>query len=140
MKKIVAVFLILSTILYANRADELKAILLEAITSVLNGNRNIGVYIQDERYERLKPYFRHIKMVNRCEEAQMVFAKDIKELPKECLEKKIFATRYSTYKKNKDVVMGAFFWQKGRPTILFNKKVLRKFHIVLPDKFKKYEQ
>ncbi len=133
--------LFIITSLFANRAEELKAMLLEAVAGLLNENRErVYVYIQDERLKDLSRYFKKVVAVENCFDADMVFAKDVEKLSKECRAKKIFATRYSSYKKSKDISMGAFFWQKGRPTIIFNKRVLSRFHIVLPDKFKKYEE
>ena len=34
----------------------------------------------------------------------------------------------------------AFFWKKGRPNIVFLKKRLEKFNIVLPESYKIYEE
>jgi len=48
-----------------------------------------------------------------------------------------FATKYSLLEANKDVV-GALYWRKGRPQLLFLLPRLKAHHIRLPDEFSNY--
>ncbi len=52
--------------------------------------------------------------------------------------KPIFVRKYYLLKKYKERAIGGFYWQKGRPNIIFIKKNLKKFSISIPDEFKKY--
>ena len=49
-----------------------------------------------------------------------------------------FVTNLKLLEAGKDSVVGGFFWQKGRPNILFLKKNLQKHHIKLPKSIQEY--
>ncbi len=53
-------------------------------------------------------------------------------------QKLLFVRSYTLLKIYKDWAIGGFFWQKGRPNILFFKPNLLKYHITLPQSFQKY--
>lgn len=74
-----------------------------------------------------------MKSVKECQNADMVLSK--KSVT--CRDKVLFFTNYKTFKNNEQAI-GAFFWQKGRPNIIFRKEVLGQFNIVLSEKFDKY--
>jgi len=66
--------------------------------------------------------------VDNCAEADIVVMTK-STLARECQDKVVVGTRYRHLKK--DYVFGAFFWQKGRPNILFKKTKLEEKNIVL---------
>ena len=49
----------------------------------------------------------------------------------------LFATKYRLLEESKDVV-GALYWRKGRPQLLFLLPRLKAHHIRLPDEFSNY--
>ena len=84
----------------------------------------------------LEKYPGNLNITTECAKADLVILSTIKDIPKECLEKVLFGTRYS-HLKNKNVV-GSFFWQKGRPNILFYKQRLKEHKIKLDSSFDRY--
>lgn len=52
--------------------------------------------------------------------------------------KKVFADGYLVFKTCKEKLVGGFYWQKGRPNIVFIKNNIEKYNIRLPDDLKKY--
>lgn len=50
----------------------------------------------------------------------------------------IFANGYLVFQRNKGNAIGGFYWQKGRPNLIFVKNKLQKRGIVLPEKLQKY--
>jgi len=52
--------------------------------------------------------------------------------------KPIFVRKYYLLKKYKKRAIGGFYWQKGRPNIIFEGKNLKKFNIILPDNFQRF--
>jgi len=50
-----------------------------------------------------------------------------------------FVTSYKLLKHYKQSAVGGFYWQKGRPNILFLKKNLQKYHLKLPPSLQEYE-
>ncbi len=93
------------------------------------------VYIYTQN-KALETFPGNLQVVNNCKEADIVLLSTLKDLPKGCKEKILFGTKYK-HLRNKQVV-GAFFWQKGRPNILFYEKRLQKQGIKLDASFKKY--
>ena len=63
-----------------------------------------------------------------CEEADIVVMTK-SNIPQDCQKKVVVGTRYRHLRK--PYVFGAFFWQKGRPNILFKKTKLEQNNIVL---------
>ncbi len=94
-----------------------------------------NIYLHKDN-NSIKKYPGNLNIVTQCAKADLVILSTIKDIPKECLEKILFGTRYSHLKNSS--VIGAFFWQKGRPNILFYKKRLEKNSIELNPKFDKY--
>ena len=77
-----------------------------------------------------------INIVTECSNADLIILSTTKKIPQECSNKILFGTRYS-HLKNPNVI-GSFFWQKGRPNILFYEKRLQKNDIKLHSSFNKY--
>ena len=63
-----------------------------------------------------------------CKEADIVVMTK-STLPKSCQDKVVVGTRYRHLRK--PYVFGAFFWQKGRPNILFKRTKLEEKGIIL---------
>lgn len=60
------------------------------------------------------------------------------DLPYDCRKKVVFGTRYRHLKKK--YVVGAFFWQKGRPNIVFQRTKLRRKNIELSPSLQEYAE
>ena len=78
-----------------------------------------------------------ITAVYTCEEADIVILSTMEQLPEACQNKLLFTSRYKIFSKTPEVI-GAFFWQKGRPNIIFRRESLEKHHITLDSTFDKY--
>jgi len=78
-----------------------------------------------------------ISRVQNCEEADIIILHTIDNLSSKCVDKLVFTDYYKTYVNNEGIV-GAFFWQKGRPNIVFRQAVLRDKEITLSASFNKY--
>lgn len=60
------------------------------------------------------------------------------DMPYDCRKKIVFGTRYRHL--NKKYVIGAFFWQKGRPNIVFQRTKLRQKNITLPPELEEFAE
>ena len=76
-----------------------------------------------------------IDFTSKCEDATLFYSSENKIV---CEDKPFFTSKYKTLKENKNAI-GAFYWKKGRPNIIFVKSRLEYFELQLPQKFKKYE-
>ncbi|MCD6433415.1 MAG: hypothetical protein J7L21_05175 [Sulfurimonas sp.] len=133
MKKIILFFLIISTV---NAENSQKASsIFNMITKSITKKTEPVIYIHKE-VKSLQLFPGNIKIVKECEEADIIILSTLKNIPSKCREKLLFGTRYS-HLDNENVI-GAFFWQKGRPNILFYKKRLELNGIKLDSSYNKY--
>ena len=133
MIKIILTLLIITTI---NASDiKLESSIFNKLVSAVTKKTDAKVYFH-KNIESLNKYPGELKVVTDCTKADMVILSTNKDIPATCKGKILFGTRYS-HLKNKEVI-GAFFWQKGRPNILFYEKRLKKNNIKLDSSFDKY--
>ena len=133
MIKTVLIFFLITTVYAGN--DKTASSIFNMITKSITKKSNSKVYIHTQ-VDSLQKYPGNLKIVNGCNKADVVILSTMKNLPQKCLKKVLFGTRYS-HLKNPEVV-GAFFWQKGRPNILFYQERLEKKNIKLSPNFNKY--
>lgn len=147
MKKL----LLLLTIISFSFADQYtflvkkydKEIELEAkiIANIANSTTNgdIKLFIPKITELEKKIYSKYLKVVDSCENSNFVFIKNKINKPKTChLTNKVFFT--NNYRKllNTNMYIGAFFWSKSRPNIVFIKNRLDKKNIKLPNSYKQF--
>ncbi len=140
MKKIVLIILSLffSIYAYSITLTDIKVRLVATIAHVLIKDRVVTVDLKDKNfldYKKCKED--HIIFVNSCKKADIIITDDVKNIKKSCRNKLIFVTNYRAF-ENTPFAVGALFWQKGRPVLIFNKRVIDKKHIRLPKQFARY--
>ncbi len=133
MKKAILLLLLLTT-LFASDA-KLASSIYERISKALSGVNEPKVYLHGEieallRYPLANP-------VKSCIEADVIITTTMQSLPIECHEKTIFANSYRLLRSSPQIV-GAFFWSKGRPNIVFYKERLDRHGITLSDEYERY--
>ncbi len=126
MKKLLLIILILSSIVIADDKGIEKRI-FESIFKELSTQDHPKVYTND-KVESLALSSELFERVDSCEEAEIIIM-TTKEIAGECQGKIVFGTRYRHLKQ--PYVTGAFFWQKGRPNIVFKEELLHKHEITL---------
>ncbi len=132
IKLLLILFLITTT--YAS--DDKKASgIFNLITKEITKKENSSVYLH-KGIESIEKYPGNLKIVTECKDADIIILSTTSDIPKECSKKLLFGSRYS-HLKNPNVV-GSFFWQKGRPNILFYQKRLNAHHIELDSSFNRY--
>ena len=113
-------------IVYANDTDIEKQI-YESFFSSLSKSKVPTIYT-DTKIASLSLVSDHFNLVDNCSDAEIVIMTQ-SDLSKECQSKIVFGTRYRHLKQ--PYVIGAFFWQKGRPNIVFLGEKLEEKHITL---------
>lgn len=78
-----------------------------------------------------------IRRTGNCFAADIIVAEHLEGLPAGCLDKPLFASRYRLFREHEEIV-GAFFWQKGRPNIVFSAGRLQQRGITLSAEFTPY--
>ena len=133
MKVIFLIFLLLSTIFADNWQK--KSSIFDMIITNLIIKKNIKVYLHTH-IESIEHFPHDLIIVKNCEDADIVILSTLNNVPKSCENKILFGTKYSHLQDKK--VIGAFFWQKGRPNILLYRHRLEKNNIKMSTNFDKY--
>lgn len=133
MKNLILV-LVLFSALYASDAKLASTIYAE-ITKALSGNDKPKVYVHGE-IDAIRRYPLS-NLVPTCAEADVIITTTMRTLPPECQSKIIFADSYRLLRSSPKIV-GAFFWSKGRPNIVFYRKRLQEHNIMLGDQYHRY--
>jgi len=121
-----------------NKEIELEAKIISKIaTSSLKGKVNI--FIPDINTQEIEVYSNYFNLAKSCETANFVFDKKSSTISG-CVDKdnKLFFTNnYKRLIENKKYY-GAFFWNKGRPNIVFLKKRFESKNINLPREYNQF--
>ncbi len=133
MNKILLICLLITTV-YSND-NKLASSIFTMIAKNITKKVRPNIYIH-RKIPAISKSSETLNIVSECSEADMVILSTTKNIPSECAQKILFGTRYS-HLKNKNII-GAFFWQKGRPNILFYQKRLDKKNITLDSSFNHY--
>ena len=132
IKLLLVLFLVTS--IYASDSKKASGI-FNLIVKEITKKENSSVYLH-KGIESIEKYPGNLKIVTECKDANIIILSTTRDIPKECNKKLLFGSRYS-HLKNPNVI-GAFFWQKGRPNILFYQKRLNTHHIKLNSSFNRY--
>ncbi|MCD6190081.1 MAG: hypothetical protein J7K14_00890 [Sulfurimonas sp.] len=132
IKLLLVLFLVTS--IYASDSKKASGI-FNLIVKEITKKENSSVYLH-KGIESIEKYPGNLKIVTECKDADIIILSTTRDIPKECNKKLLFGSRYS-HLKNPNVI-GAFFWQKGRPNILFYQKRLNTHHIKLNSSFNRY--
>lgn len=77
-----------------------------------------------------------VSLVDSPQKAEILFLKRTHaSLPENAL---LFAIDYRVLKAYREKVIGGFYWQKGRPNLIFFKQELHLHHITLPRQMQAY--
>jgi len=129
-------FLILALIGILNADDiSLEASIFNKIVQSITDKKAPKVYIY-KKIVSVSKYPNRMKLIKECALSDIVLLSTMQDIPKSCEGKLFFGSHYK-HLKNPHVI-GAFFWQKGRPNILFYKSRLDENHISLGKSFEKY--
>ncbi|WP_456381338.1 hypothetical protein [Hydrogenimonas sp.] len=141
MKRKGFVFLLVAFFASAESIGMLKAHIVENLARLFVGKKRPTVFIHRNRISLPPSSKLSIETVKECEKADVIFTPDIDTLPERCRIGKnrfLFTLSYKDYLQHRDIATGAFFWQKGRPNIIINKRVIERLDIDLPKSYEKY--
>jgi len=125
--RVIYIFLF-STLLFGN-SYEVK--LYETLFTKLFKKSDINIFV-DENKEDFKNS-EILNVVDKCNKADIILLYSLKKM--KC-NKPIFVTSYIDFINTEAI--GAFYWRKGRPQIILNKRMLKKYHLFLDKSLLKY--
>ncbi len=136
MKKIF-LFLVLPLFLYA-ASSEFEVQIYKKIANTLFPRRTrIYVWSDTPKVYKILSAIPRVIIVQNKEMADILFVTHDTTLH---TKKMKFVTNYRLLKIYKESAIGGFYWQKGRPILLFLRKNLQKYHCVLPQGMQKYSE
>ncbi len=122
--------------LFSSNVKKLEAQILSSIAHSLVHKKSVNICIDDRNFKGIGKYAKSLNVVS-CGRADIVFTSKDNDINKKCKTSLIFSTSYYLY-EHSPMIVGAFFWQKGRPNIIFRQKQLKHLDIALPKNFQKY--
>lgn len=129
MKKIFFVFIIIQNILATNLGEHK---IISFIFNSLIDKNVISIYTEDEDIRDILNDT-DFKIALFCENSDLIYnSKEIKSC-----DKPLFTNKYITLKESKSSI-GAFYWKKGRPNIIFLNKRLEQYDLKLSSDLIKY--
>ena len=134
MLKILSILLILGSMLNASEEEYATKIIKNLVDVIDKSNTSVWVVSDDSD---VRGSLKELNMAKTCKEAKVLILLSETNMPKYCLSKPILVLDYDLLEKHSNAV-AAFFWQKGRPNIVFLKKRLQHFSISLPPTYEKY--
>ena len=135
MKALYILLIFLSSVVSAS-SSAVEAKIYNSIFSAIFPEKPIVRVWVDERAKReILAKVKNIKLVSFQKDADICLVLKSKDID---TEKLTFVGSYTLLKYYKESTIGGFFWQKGRPNILFLKRNLEKHDIQLPKKFSRY--
>lgn len=135
MKKLILSIILILSPLFSNEIKTASKI-MDKISTLLIKKENIFIMTNDLRNQKIILYSKKMKKTSSCNNVDMIITHS-KNVPKCDKNVLVFATNYLAFKALPDAI-GAFFYQKGRPNIIFREENLKKHNIVLPNEFNKY--
>lgn len=120
-----------------NKEIELESKIIKKIAESSVG-KDIVLFIPEMTESEKNIYSKIVKIAKNCKEANFIFVK--KNIDKDLCksENKLYFT--NNYKKllSNEKYVGAFFWSKSRPNIVFIKNRLTKRDISLPNSYQQF--
>ena len=135
MKKIILLLLLINTFLVASSSDVEAKIYNSILSAIFPTKSNIRVWVDQESKKNILNQIEKVQLVETPADADICLVLESKHLK---TKKLMFVGSYSLLKHYKESTIGGFFWQKGRPNIMFLGTNLKKHHIELPTKFDRY--
>jgi len=126
----------LGTLLIAADSNQIAANILDKVIDSLFPNTKIYAWGETKEHRQMIQSSYKMELTSNPEQAYFVIVS--KSVPNNISSKSIlFTTEYSVFKHN-DKVIGAFYWQKGRPNLLFLRSRLKDSNLNLGTEFEKY--
>ena len=135
MIKFIFLFITLSGLLFSANVNTERRIYQHILHALYPHKESIAIWSDDQNKKDILQNIPKVKLVKTPQQADFVLLHKKKGIDTKGL---IFVTDYHLLKYYDKDAIGGFYWQKGRPNILFLKQNLKKHHIKLPADMQEY--
>ncbi len=136
MKKIIFLLLALTIVSWASALQTQREIYKTILSAIFPNKHTVYIWLDDPSKRDIFSKLRNIKIVTNRENADILIVYHTFDI--NATDKKIFADGYLVFKHYKEKIIGGFYWQKGRPNLVFIRKNLEDFNITLPKNLKEF--
>ncbi len=133
--KYIVFFLLLSFNLSASTISAEEKIYASVLHALFPAKENIVVWSDDPKKEQIFSSISHVIVTDTKERADILFLFHTFHIKS---KKPKFVGSYVLLKHYKDDAIGGFYWQKGRPNLLFLRKNLLKQGLRVENSLQKY--
>ncbi len=135
MKKLILI-LIAALFLSASPAEKERNIYRTILNAIFPDKTVIHVWLDNPKKREIFEKIKRVKVVKDHDKADILILYKSFDVPSN--NKIIFADGYLVFEHFKNRLVGGFYWQKGRPNLVFIKKNLKDHNISLPPTLKEY--
>jgi len=133
--KSLLILILFCEILFGSKIDTERKIYQHILYALYPDKQNIKVWSDDIQMQSLLSAIPRVQSVSKLSDANLLIITNRKDIQSDKLK---FTTSYPLLLHYEDSAIGGFYWQKGRPNILFLKNNLQKYHITLPKSMHEY--
>ncbi|MDO8454427.1 MAG: hypothetical protein Q7S59_07655 [Sulfurimonas sp.] len=134
MKYLVLLFFF-SLLLFSSEIDKIESKIIMRMIDAVSSHKILSIYTNCQKLKEILPAEKII-FVDDCSDANLAILEKSK-IEKNCTDIPIITLEYDLLKKYPNSI-GSFFWQKGRPNIIFIKSRLENQNIDLDNAFDEF--
>ncbi len=131
------IFLVLSVVLFASALEIEQKIYSAIIKALFPMKQTVRIWTDDRSKERFLKNIEGVKLVEDPDRADFLIVSYRKDVDANGM---LFVTNYHLLKYYENKAVGGFYWQKGRPNIVFLRPNLQKYRVQLPRSLRQYEE
>ncbi|WP_457599212.1 hypothetical protein [Hydrogenimonas sp.] len=135
MKKIILT-LITVLALFASPLEKERSIYKTILNAIFPDKTVIRVWLDNPNKREIFEKIDRVKVVKNHKDADILILYKSFDIPTD--DKIVFADGYLVFEHYKNRLVGGFYWQKGRPNLVFIKKNLKSHDIKLPASLREY--
>ncbi len=129
------VLLFFSSLLLSSEIDKIESKIIMSMIDAVNTHKGFSIYTNSQKLKNILPA-QMVVFVDDCSGADIAILEKSK-IEKNCMDIPIITLEYDLLKKYPNSI-GSFFWQKGRPNIVFIKSRLKNQNILLDSAFDEF--
>lgn len=133
--RLLLLFVLALSPLHASESQWTRLLLEQMISSIGNAPMH-NVFVPEAQIRRKLEGLDTISLVESCSEADIIITSQARP-DAGCALKPTIVLSYRAFKTRSDAI-GAFFWQKGRPTVVYSRMRLDAFGLDVNESVKKY--
>ncbi|QOP44816.1 hypothetical protein [Sulfurimonas paralvinellae] len=135
MKQFLIFFILFSELLLANNLNYEMKIYDTIFHALFPTKKRVKVWSDNTEKLQQLAKLAIISPVKQQKNADILLLTNLSDIQNETPK---FVCDYKLLKNYRTSAIGGFYWQKGRPNIIFLEKNLKKFHIKLPASMQEY--